>query len=104
MARGWWLAVVLGTVLTTGSAEAQTIGTFNWQLQPFCNIVSLTVSLSGPGYTLDGLTMSAASADALQSLVAPPSMWTAPSASASRSSLLREAPPCTLPRGSLSPR
>ena len=54
MARGWWLAVVLGTALTTGSAEAQTIGTFSWQLQPFCNVVSLTVSLSGPGYTLDG--------------------------------------------------
>jgi hypothetical protein len=35
-------------------AEAQTLGTFRWQLQPFCNIVSVTVTQSGGVYRLEG--------------------------------------------------
>lgn len=35
-------------------AAAQAIGSFRWQLQPFCNVVSLNVTQSGQLYTLDG--------------------------------------------------
>jgi hypothetical protein len=51
------------TALTTGalllltfarSADAQPLGTFRWQLQPFCNVVTLTVVQIGDRYTLDG--------------------------------------------------
>jgi hypothetical protein len=35
-------------------AEAQLLGTFRWQLQSYCNIVSLVVTQNGSVYTLDG--------------------------------------------------
>lgn len=35
--------------------SAQTIGTFRWQLQPFCNTLTLTVTQAGGFYTLDGV-------------------------------------------------
>jgi len=35
-------------------AQAQSIGTFTWQLQPFCNKVTLSVTQNGGIYTLDG--------------------------------------------------
>lgn len=38
----------------TVSASAQTLGVFRWQMQPFCNVVSLTVTQQGGIYTLDG--------------------------------------------------
>lgn len=34
--------------------SAQTVGTFRWQLQPFCNVVTVSVLLDGGVYTLDG--------------------------------------------------
>jgi len=41
-------------VLVATSAFAQTIGTFRWQLQPFCNVVSIDVTQQGAHYRLDG--------------------------------------------------
>jgi hypothetical protein len=34
--------------------DAQTLGTFRWQLQPYCNVVTVNVTQSGAVYTLDG--------------------------------------------------
>lgn len=34
--------------------EAQSIGSFRWQLSPFCNVVTVQVVLTGAVYTLDG--------------------------------------------------
>jgi hypothetical protein len=47
------VAVCLGVALAA-AAEAQTIGTFQWQLQPYCNIVTLTVTQNGPVYEMEG--------------------------------------------------
>lgn len=51
--------VVVGIALLVFSqasrpASAQTIGTFAWQLQPFCNVLTLTVVQQGAVYLLDG--------------------------------------------------
>ena len=35
-------------------AAAQTLGTFSWQLQPYCNVVTVTVVQQGGTYTIDG--------------------------------------------------
>lgn len=35
-------------------ASAQSLGTFRWQLQPFCNVVTVNVIQQGGIYTLDG--------------------------------------------------
>lgn len=51
------LSVGAGLVLSALSgtnAEAQSLGTFSWQLQPFCNRVTVTVTQNGGLYTLDG--------------------------------------------------
>lgn len=52
----WLLAlVVLGAAGYAGDvAQAQPLGTFRWQLQPFCNVVTLTVTQQSGIYTLDG--------------------------------------------------
>lgn len=48
-------AAAIGALLATAlPASAQPLGVFRWQLQPYCNVVSLTVSQSGGIYTLDG--------------------------------------------------
>ena len=40
--------------LSSAPAEAQAIGTLTWQLQPYCNRVTLTITQNGGIYTLDG--------------------------------------------------
>jgi endosialidase-like protein len=35
-------------------SSAQPLGTFRWQLQPYCNVLSLSVTQQGGLYTLDG--------------------------------------------------
>jgi hypothetical protein len=35
-------------------ADAQPVGTFRWQLQPFCNVVAVTVTQNGGIYRLEG--------------------------------------------------
>lgn len=48
------LAPVIAVALSPGVVHAQPIGTFRWQLQPFCNVVTLSVVQQGGVYTLDG--------------------------------------------------
>ena len=36
------------------SADAQALGTFTWQLQPYCNVVTVNVIQQGAVYTIDG--------------------------------------------------
>jgi len=49
------LGIVLGcSLLAAVSASAQTVGTFSWQLQPYCNRLTLTVTQQGGQYQLDG--------------------------------------------------
>lgn len=39
---------------TAAVAAAQTVGTFRWQQQPYCNVLTLTVTQNGGIYHLDG--------------------------------------------------
>ena len=48
------LATACLTVLAASSASAQVFGTFSWQMQPYCNVVTLTLTQIPSGYTLDG--------------------------------------------------
>ncbi len=41
-------------LLTASGASAQVFGTFSWQMQPYCNIVTLTITQIPGGYTIDG--------------------------------------------------
>ena len=45
--------VATGTLLVVAAsaAQAQTLGSFSWQLQPFCNVVTVTVTQAGTVYT-----------------------------------------------------
>jgi hypothetical protein len=43
--------VILGA---SAHASAQNLGTFRWQLQPLCNVVTLTVTQNGTIYRLEG--------------------------------------------------
>lgn len=47
---------LVGLMMLTGwtTAEAQVLGTYRWQLQPYCNVVTLTLTQNGSIYTLDG--------------------------------------------------
>ena len=45
---------VLLTASLAGTAVAQPLGSFTWQLQPFCNRVTVNVRQDGAVYTLDG--------------------------------------------------
>jgi hypothetical protein len=47
------LALAAALALPEISA-AQPLGTFRWQLQPFCNVVTVNVTQQGAVYTLDG--------------------------------------------------
>lgn len=46
--------LILTALSTSSLAEAQSLGSFTWQLQPYCNRVTVTVTQSGTSYTLDG--------------------------------------------------
>jgi hypothetical protein len=41
-------------VAAGSAARAQPIGTFRWQMQPYCNVLALNVTQTGGVYTLDG--------------------------------------------------
>lgn len=47
------LALVVGPGIAL-SVSAQPMGTFRWQLQPYCNIITLAVVQQGGQYQLDG--------------------------------------------------
>lgn len=48
--------VIAAMVLLLGStaASAQVFGTFSWQMQPYCNVVTLTLTSVTGNFTLDG--------------------------------------------------
>jgi hypothetical protein len=46
--------LVLGLALPTSTAVAQSLGTFRWQLQPYCNVLTVNVTQQGNIYILDG--------------------------------------------------
>ncbi len=48
------LALVVGVGIVPVAVAQQPLGTFRWQLQPFCNIVTLNVTQQGNVFTLDG--------------------------------------------------
>jgi hypothetical protein len=48
------LAMTCMTLLAASSASAQVFGTFSWQMQPYCNVVTLTITQIQAGYTVDG--------------------------------------------------
>ncbi len=48
------LAALCMTLLAASTASAQVFGTFSWQMQPYCNIVTLTITQIPGGYTIDG--------------------------------------------------
>ncbi len=51
-----WCGGVLAALVAAAPSPvaAQTIGTFKWQLQPYCNVVTLAVSQVGGVYRLEG--------------------------------------------------
>lgn len=48
------LRVLAIVVLWSGVAAAQPLGSFRWQLAPYCNVVTLSATQDGAIYTLDG--------------------------------------------------
>ncbi len=54
--RLFFAAVTLTLVVAVGpvSADAQPLGTFRWQLQPYCNVVTVAVTQNGGVYRLEG--------------------------------------------------
>ena len=46
--------VIFVVTVAPKSAAAQPLGPFRWQLQPYCNVITLSVTGVGPNYTLDG--------------------------------------------------
>lgn len=48
------LACLVAAAGTPRAAQAQTVGTFRWQLQPYCNVITATITQSGGVYTVDG--------------------------------------------------
>lgn len=42
------------TVAVSGPSAQQALGTFRWQLRPYCNLITLIVRQDGPVYTLTG--------------------------------------------------
>ena len=47
-------ATVFAVTFVSDQAEAQSLGTYTWQLQPYCNVVTVTIVQLGASYTLDG--------------------------------------------------
>jgi hypothetical protein len=50
-----WVMSALCVVAIPVSGNAQSLGTFRWQLQPFCNVLTLNVTQVGGVYRLDGV-------------------------------------------------
>ena len=48
------VAAVCAATLGPAPAWAQSLGTFIWQMQPFCNVVTVTLTQVGTTYTADG--------------------------------------------------
>jgi len=48
------VGVLLGVLGFSLSALAQPLGSFRWQLQPYCNVLTVTVTQQGSLYLIDG--------------------------------------------------
>lgn len=48
------VSTVTAVVVTAVAASAQPLGSFSWQVQPYCNVLTLSVVQAGGVYTLDG--------------------------------------------------
>jgi C1q domain len=48
------LTLMLGALLPVLPAAAQPLGSFRWQLQPYCNVITVAVVQQGGQYQLDG--------------------------------------------------
>ena len=49
------LGVTVLMFISVSGASAQVFGNYAWQMQPYCNVVSLTLTTTAAGYTLDGV-------------------------------------------------
>jgi hypothetical protein len=45
---------VAEVLVAPAAASAQVFGTFSWQMQPYCNRVTITLTTAAPGFTLAG--------------------------------------------------
>lgn len=54
MRRRVAVAVVMAVAGLWAPLRAQTLGTFRWQLRPFCNVITVTVVQQGAQYHIDG--------------------------------------------------
>ena len=52
--RSALLGMLLAVSLGAGTASAQVFGTFSWRMEPYCNIITLTITQFPGGYTIDG--------------------------------------------------
>jgi len=52
--RVWMGALALAGMAGAASADAQTLGTFRWQLRPYCNVLTVTVTAVEGTYRLEG--------------------------------------------------
>lgn len=50
----WLSCAIFGLLVAAPAASAQVIGTFSWQLQPYCNTLVITVTQIGGVFRLDG--------------------------------------------------
>ncbi len=48
------LALVSGLIWSSAPATAQPLGAFRWQIQPYCNVLTLNIAQQGNVFTLDG--------------------------------------------------
>jgi len=46
--------MALASLLVAAPAHAQNLGTFRWQVQPFCNVVTVAIEQQGGAYLLTG--------------------------------------------------
>jgi hypothetical protein len=51
--RNSFAFATLTLILATSSAAAQPLGVFRWQLQPYCNVVTLAVTQNGAPILMD---------------------------------------------------
>ncbi len=48
------ILVAVVTCVPAALAQAQSLGSFRWQLRPFCNVLTITITQEGAVYALDG--------------------------------------------------
>ncbi len=49
------LILLASSLLAPRAAAAQVMGTYSWQTQPYCNVVTLTIVQQGPSFQLTGV-------------------------------------------------